>query len=71
MTAASDDVTAEPLELATAGGGETHLADRVPCGPHPIPVVDCWWGILADVDCVICRIAARNQILRRQEGRLA
>lgn len=72
MNAAGEDITTEPLELATVSGvlgEETHLASRVPCGPHPLPTVDWWWGTLVDIDCPTCRVAARCQNLRRQEGR--
>lgn len=74
MSAAATDWANEPLVLATQRGNlgdAVHLASRVPCGPYANQVVDTWWGALADLDCVTCRVAARNQIFRRQEGRPA
>lgn len=65
------DVASEPLLLATVAGPDhdrtsVHLDGG--CSEQRT-VADRWWGTLADVDCVVCRVAARNQILRRQEGR--
>lgn len=68
------DYANAPLVLATQRGNlgdATHLASQTPCGPYANQVTDTWWGTLADLDCVTCRVAARNQILRHHEGRPA
>lgn len=79
MSAAATDWDSEPIEVvslarACRGGwdrGVTSVHVDPDCGMGPSLVVDRWWGTLADLDCVTCRVAARCQILRRREGRLA